>query len=78
MSLNIIPLNGEGIKFITNYIERVSTIDKIGFGVAISYAVQNSKYHHIPFAFINPIAYLGYHSYKHHTVLVNWLRATLL
>ena len=73
-------LNGEIIKHvITTYVVGGSpNVRALAVGVAIGYAVQKEKYHHLPLTFLSPIAYLGYHSYEKRDELVTWLRATLL
>ena len=53
-------LNGEIIKHvITTYVVGGSpNVRALAVGVAIGYAVQKEKYHHLPLTFLSPIAYL--------------------
>ena len=47
------------------------------FGVALSYSVQNGKYWHFPLVLLNPVAYVGYHTYKNRDVVASWVNNQL-
>jgi len=42
-------------------------------GAALCYAIQDSKYIHIPIILIFPSAYTGYQVFKHKEKIVDWL-----